>query len=279
MSTKAPKISVVIPTWNRADWLPEAIRSAAGFHEVLVVDDGSTDHTAERIREFPNVQWHFAPHRGPAAARNLGIAHASGDFVWFLDSDDQFTKEAKVLAHRLIREHDLILIRSNARSREFNTRSWASLLEAAQEELPLQSGCFLVRRSLLQDVGGFADTYTNAEDLDLALRLGDRPCLVVESPSLFHTGSPPDQRTLDPQHTAAGMRWLLEREAKSAYPGDPNLRRELLAKALRSTSRALVGQPEGWELYLLGLDLQRGAQRWRYLAGYPALFAARRILK
>jgi len=88
-----PSVSVIIPTYNRADLLPAAVSSALMQEpmplEVLVVDDGSTDATAEVCRRFPHpVRVIRQENAGAAAARNRGIAEAKGEIVAFLDSDD-----------------------------------------------------------------------------------------------------------------------------------------------------------------------------------------------
>ena len=93
------KVSVVIPTYNRARVVGEAIDSAlAQTHErleVIVVDDGSTDDTAERVgrRRDPRLRYVRREHAGVSSARNAGIAAATGDLVSFLDSDDLWKPE------------------------------------------------------------------------------------------------------------------------------------------------------------------------------------------
>lgn len=91
-----PSVSVVIPAHNRASTLPRAVRSALGqTHgdlEVLVVDDGSTDGTRDVARNFNDHRVHLHAidsQRGANAARNLGVDAARGEFVSFLDSDDE----------------------------------------------------------------------------------------------------------------------------------------------------------------------------------------------
>ena len=93
------KVSVVIPTYNRARVVGEAIDSAlAQTHErleVIVVDDGSTDDTAERVgrRRDRRLRYVRREHAGVSSARNAGIAAATGDLVSFLDSDDLWKPE------------------------------------------------------------------------------------------------------------------------------------------------------------------------------------------
>lgn len=90
---RSPRVSVVIPTHNRASLLMEALKSVFNQtwkdFEVIVVDDGSTDDTAERIRVLTNrIRFLRQPNLGVAAARNHGIRNARGELVCFLDSDD-----------------------------------------------------------------------------------------------------------------------------------------------------------------------------------------------
>jgi glycosyltransferase involved in cell wall biosynthesis len=85
--------SVIIPSFNRCQVLTQALdsvlRQAVADLEIIVVDDGSTDDTAAMLaRCYPQVRYVYQPNRGPAAARNTGIALASGEFIAFLDSDD-----------------------------------------------------------------------------------------------------------------------------------------------------------------------------------------------
>lgn len=93
----APKVSVVIPTYNRAGFLAEAVESAleqtCPADEIIIVDDGSTDHTEQAVaRHRGRLRYIRQKNSGPAAARNHGIRIASGDFVAFLDSDDVWVK-------------------------------------------------------------------------------------------------------------------------------------------------------------------------------------------
>src|SRR5262249_7122187 len=92
-----PSVSVIIPTWNRAATVMAAVESAlAQTHaplEVLVCDDGSSDDSAQRVGALPDprVRWLPGPRGGrPAIPRNRGIAAARGEWLAFLDSDDEW---------------------------------------------------------------------------------------------------------------------------------------------------------------------------------------------
>jgi glycosyltransferase involved in cell wall biosynthesis len=92
-SARMPLVSVVIPTYNRAHYLPEAIDSVLAQTypnlEIVVVDDGSTDHTAQVMERYiGKVTYQRKQNGGVASARNLGLQLAHGEFVAFLDSDD-----------------------------------------------------------------------------------------------------------------------------------------------------------------------------------------------
>jgi glycosyltransferase involved in cell wall biosynthesis len=87
-----PFVSVVIPSWNRAGLLGDALDSVLSQQypglQVIVVDDGSTDKTRSVVARYPDVDYIYQDHLGSAAARNTGIDHACGKYISFLDSDD-----------------------------------------------------------------------------------------------------------------------------------------------------------------------------------------------
>lgn len=101
-----PQVSVVIPSYNSAEFLPEAIDSALSqdiVPEVIVVDDGSTDNTVEVMQRYAartEVRYIHQKNRGPAAARNTGVRAARADYVAVVDSDDALAPQAlsKLLA-------------------------------------------------------------------------------------------------------------------------------------------------------------------------------------
>lgn len=93
MNNMSPHVSVIIPAYNQAQYLAEAIESALAQsfadREIIVVDDGSTDHTAAVAQRFGNaVRYVYQENQGLASARNTGIRHARGELVALLDSDD-----------------------------------------------------------------------------------------------------------------------------------------------------------------------------------------------
>src|SRR2546423_125390 len=92
---KAPVVTVLVDTYNYAEYIEEAIASVvsqdfpAMEREILVIDDGSTDDTEQRVRKFGNaIQYFRKPNGGQASALNFGLAHARGEIVALLDADD-----------------------------------------------------------------------------------------------------------------------------------------------------------------------------------------------
>lgn len=92
-----PLVSIIIPTYNRADKLSAAIDSALGQTykniEVLVIDDGSADKTAELMKKYPDVKYIVQHHAGQAAARNNGYRRSKGSLLASLDSDDMWNPD------------------------------------------------------------------------------------------------------------------------------------------------------------------------------------------
>src|SRR5215831_9468158 len=105
-----PIVSVVIPTYNNARFLPEALDSLLGQtyrdFELIVVDDGSTDDTLEVLKPYRHlIRYVRKENGGPASARNLGIRHASGELIAFQDADDIWLPDKLQLQVDYLREH------------------------------------------------------------------------------------------------------------------------------------------------------------------------------
>ncbi len=85
-------VSIIITAYNYARFLPEALRSCLAQTyqpvEIIVVDDGSTDNTREVVAGFPEVKYIYQPNQGVTSALNVGLSHAQGEFIQFLDADD-----------------------------------------------------------------------------------------------------------------------------------------------------------------------------------------------
>ncbi|MBN2430533.1 MAG: glycosyltransferase [Acidobacteria bacterium] len=180
-------VSIIIPTYNAARFLPAALESIFRqdypSYEVIAVDDGSTDETAAVLQPFADrIILLRQPNAGVSAARNRGLAAARGEWVVFLDADDQFlpgklTDQIAIFTRRqslamvqsgwqLVDENDHYLrtIEPWRLSRRLDLETW--LLWK-----PVFPGAMMFRRRVVQQVGGFDENLRQAEDVDLVLRI------------------------------------------------------------------------------------------------------------
>jgi glycosyltransferase involved in cell wall biosynthesis len=121
-------VSVIIPTYNYAAYVGTAVRSCLEQHyqptEIIVVDDGSTDQTGEKIKkEFGDkVNYFYQANQGVSAARNLGLSKARGEFVIFLDADDYLTPDAITLRLESLQKYpDVGIVITQNYTREKNS--------------------------------------------------------------------------------------------------------------------------------------------------------------
>jgi glycosyltransferase involved in cell wall biosynthesis len=192
--TSEPLVSVVLPAWNRADWVARAIRSVLGqTHrsvELIVVDDGSTDDTGRVAQSFGHaVTLLGQSHRGPYAARNLGVRHASGELIAFIDSDDAWYPDrlARQLAllgdptvGLVFGDADRVDYRGGTPRRHARTafqvtpprRGWVTDHFAYGNFIPTSS--VLVRRGCLEEAGEFCDSAQLSADYVMWFRISLR---------------------------------------------------------------------------------------------------------
>jgi glycosyltransferase involved in cell wall biosynthesis len=186
-----PQVSVIIPAYNQARYLGLAIQSVldqtyADF-EVVVVDDGSTDATAQVAQGFSDrrVRYVFQSNRGLSAARNTGLRNSSGRLVTFLDSDDEFLPDKlSWLAALFDQQPDLGLAAGQAvlidEAGQPTGQPFASRLATDPAQLvlgnPLHVGSVLLRRDWQEKVGYFDERLRSYEDWDMWLRLALAGC-------------------------------------------------------------------------------------------------------
>ena len=204
-----PTISVVIPTYNRAGLLPRTLQSilAQSYppEEILVIDDGSTDGTERLVRnEFRQVEYVWQENRGVAAARNQGIRKARGEWLAFLDSDDEWLpRKLDRQVEALRREPDFLLCHTNEiwvrRGKRVNpmrkhAKSGGRIFERCLPRCVVSPSSVLVHRSLFDRIGRFDETLPACEDYDLWLRVCSRfPVLYLEEPLIVKYGGHADQ--------------------------------------------------------------------------------------
>jgi glycosyltransferase involved in cell wall biosynthesis len=179
-------VSVVIPCFNQGGFLDEAIESALAqtypHFELIVVDDGSTDNTAEVASRHPGVRLVGQGNQGLSAARNAGLRASSGDFVVFLDADDRLKPEALEIGLATIRAHPQC---SFVSGQVELTNHDGSMMRAGQHRVIdrahyrmllqgndiLSGATVMYRRQVFDVVEGFDPDLPACEDYDLALRI------------------------------------------------------------------------------------------------------------
>ncbi|HNS52801.1 MAG TPA: glycosyltransferase [Anaerolineae bacterium] len=189
-----PAVSVIIPTFNSAATICQAIDSVLaqtlGDLEIIVVDDGSTDDTARRLRPYEDrIDYYYQPNQERSVARNRGIGRSRGTFIAFLDADDYWLPSKLELQLPVMRAHpELGLV-----------YSWVNVVDQSGKTVgrlghdlphPESTGAdyfeqlllgdsvptpsVVVRRDCLDSVGLFDESITYCEDWDLWLRIAGR---------------------------------------------------------------------------------------------------------
>jgi glycosyltransferase involved in cell wall biosynthesis len=184
-----PRVSVIIPTYNSAALVAQAVESALGQtqapHEVIIVDDGSTDDTAERLQpHFDRIIYVRQKNARVAAARNTGLDRATGDVIAFLDADDAWhpdklrrqiavlneRPEIGLLATRLTVWPGQFLLAGDLVGDFVRERVKEISLSAMLISNLLATSSIVVRRSVLDRAGRFDTELFGPEDYDLWLR-------------------------------------------------------------------------------------------------------------
>lgn len=210
------QLSIIIPSYNRAHTLKRALDSVFAQHnlaefesEVIVVDDGSSDTTAQLIRQhYPQVVYLRQDNLGVSAARNHGLRESSADWLAFLDSDDQW------LPHKLQRQFDLLeqsdavvchteeqWIRNGKRVNQMkkHQKQGGQIFEQCLALCAMSPSSIIINRQVLQQVGNFDESLPACEDYDLWLRICARfEVAYVEQACINKYGGHADQ--LSRQH-------------------------------------------------------------------------------
>jgi glycosyltransferase involved in cell wall biosynthesis len=239
-----PLVSIIIPTYNYGHLVGQAVESALAQTysqiEVIVVDDGSTDNTAEQLRPYGSrIRVISQANQGLSAARNTGIREARGEWVALLDSDDAFHPRKIERQLQAITAHpELALIGTSIFSTE--PPDWATLkmdvpptVEFFQLEELVTRTCFapssaLLRKDVLQKIDLFDTELRSVEDRDMWIRVGGHHAVgMIREPLTWYRQTPgsmsrnPERMELNEHKVLAKAfampelqgRWLLRRKA------------------------------------------------------------------
>lgn len=297
-----PFFSTIIPTHNRQELIGETLASVLSQEfddqEIIVVDNGSTDDTVGVVRRHGDrIRILTEPQKGPAFARNRGIAAATGEYVCFLDSDDVWFPWTLATYRRVIEEFGrpafvtgverkfrVITELKDAAESDLQVEPHADYFASSRCRYWIQPGSVAIRRDVVDRVGGFASHGHNFEESDLWFRLGTAPGFVrITSPPVVGYRLHPESLVSNVPASIAGTWHILEAARRgdygldSARQGD---RTRLIAAHVRAFVFNLVKWgyiTEAWKLYRSTFGMQLAQGRARYLAGVPAMMGARAL--
>ena len=204
------EVSVIIPTFNRANKVSRAVSSVLGqtFHdfEVIVIDDGSVDDTPDALAKFKDriIVIRHPENRGVSAARNSGIKASQSSLIAFLDSDDYWLPEKLETQVRFFREHpdavacqpEEIWVRNGRRVNPWkkHVKPSGHIFERSLELCVVSPSAVMVRRRIFDEIGLFDENFPVCEDYDLWLRISCRhPVHLINKYMLVKEGGAPDQ--------------------------------------------------------------------------------------
>lgn len=186
-------ISVVIPTYNRANYLKQALESVRKQtcppHELIVVDDGSTDDTPELVRAFPDCVMIRQSNEGLASAQNRGIAASTGDLIAFLDHDDLWPKNRLEIVANCFKLHpqigyilglEMMFLEPGCKPAPYANPDWLKTPQEASNTAVL-----VARRSLFKQVGLFNTEYALGADTEWLLRAKQMNIPMIRIPEIL----------------------------------------------------------------------------------------------
>ncbi|MCH2189773.1 MAG: glycosyltransferase [Gammaproteobacteria bacterium] len=265
------KLSIIIPTYNRLKTLSRAIDSvysqsvwSENAFELIVVDDGSTDGTESVVsNQYPLCTLLTQENKGVSSARNLGLSRAKGEWIAFLDSDDEW------LPHKLARQlvaldqsqlkichTQEIWVRDGRRVNQMNKhrKSGGYIFDACLPLCAMSPSSIVIHRDIFNSLGSFDESLPACEDYDLWLRIcAANSVAYVEEPCIIKYGGHEDQlsrtywgmdrfrvRSLENLLLSPMFRELSASSQKLAIKTLTNKNRILLNGALKRSNQELV---------------------------------------
>ena len=201
------KASVIIPVYNRAHLIENAINSVLlqtqYIEEIIVVDDGSTDGLSAIVANYPLVKYIYQANSGVSSARNLGIYHCKSEWIALLDSDDIWLKdklkrqfEALKLSQKLICHSNEVWVENgilrNQKAKHKRHAGW--IFEQCLKLCAISPSTSLIHRSIFHEIGQFDESLVVCEDYDLWLRITAKyPVELVDDALVIKHGGHEDQ--------------------------------------------------------------------------------------
>jgi glycosyltransferase involved in cell wall biosynthesis len=281
-----PSVSVVIPTYNRASYLFQALESVfaqtTSASEIIVIDDGSTDNTrailAPLIQEG-KIHYFFQHKSGVSIARNKGIEVANSPFIAFLDSDDLFLPSKLEKQIALFRKHpefgfvhcsfskfnnegDELGVRNTSR---YSGKIYPAML--LEWSVLMALPCMMARKEVLVEVGGFDQQMVWAEDLDLWRRIAYRYEVGYVPEVLVRVRVHSSSVSAENKGGASGF----ERYLEKAFIDDPDLdlsfKLRALGKMYTNLGQNILGDGTNDRMHTVRQMLWKGLRYWPFQLG------------
>ncbi|MFC1550423.1 glycosyltransferase family 2 protein [Candidatus Neomarinimicrobiota bacterium] len=174
-------VTVIIPVFNDETHIAQAIDSVMqqGYEplEVIVVDDGSDDKTAEIVKSFPLVKYIHQENAGVSAARNTGISQANGEYIAFLDSDDKWLPLKLKKQTEIMEKNERIDLTITKMRVELESGmewpAWLNEEHYRQDPVGYLPSTLLARKSAFEQIGIFNEKFKHSEDADWFFRAKD----------------------------------------------------------------------------------------------------------
>lgn len=270
-----PIVSVIIPTYNRASFITKAIDSVLeqtfNDFEIIVIDDGSTDQTKEKLKPYQNkIIYRYQENQGIAKARNQGLEIAQGDYIAFLDSDD-FWKPEKIQkqieffdkhpAYGLVATQCLVnIVDENLETLKYvqgEEVHYELTYEKIFQRPFIKTPSVLIKKQCFQEIGTFNEDLRVLEDVDLWLRLAQKYKIgfINEPLTIYTRGHEKDRRD--------GLEVRINRLKISERNYDPDLISKKIYQKKLSSLHAHIGKhyiqrgniPEGKKELLQALSI------------------------
>ena len=284
-------VSIIIPTYNWAQFLPQCLESVFKQtyrdFEVIIVDDGSTDDTKDVVEGYiqqygETIKYIYQDHVNTACARNRGLKMAQGQHIAFLDSDDMWMPSKLEKQVRYLDEYDVDLVHTGREVAYLTNDLSSSLLPMphvlahnAQEYLggkTFISMTGLVKKVPLLDVGGFNEEYKTTEDFELWVRFAKEYKIgVIEEPLVVIRKHDRNQSTMDLELKYADRVRIYESMVADPHPWIDKifwqqrlgmtyygLAKEKLKRGKHREHAALMAKSGQWQWSNVGDVLQRG---------------------
>lgn len=180
MTNNNPLISVMMPTYNNARYICQAIDSVYAQNysniEIIVVDDGSTDNTKEILKQYKDIKYFYIEHNGIPFARNIALANSKGEYIAFCDSDDYWLPNKINMQMQYFKEHpdcEIVFTKYENffENEALKTNERVVFEKKVEEKVKQYLPSSIVKKRLFEKYGFFDEKFQTGEDAEFITRL------------------------------------------------------------------------------------------------------------